>query len=65
MTLEIIKGFFTIKAAVHAFAGSGSKLAYKFGMVGMTAGALYGLFPKHFIRTELLFGIRGCNAVCF
>ena len=65
MALEIIKGFFAIQAAVHGFAGGGTKLADEFGMVRVTAWALHRFFSKHIGCAELLFGIGRGDAVRF
>jgi hypothetical protein len=65
MTLEIIKGFFTIAALVHGLTGRRAKLAYQAGIVGATAGALHGLFGKHFADAELLLLVGWGNAVGF
>ena len=57
MAFEMIKGFQAVKAAVHRFAGSRTKLADDFSVIGVASGALNRLLLKHFFLAKLLFGI--------
>ena len=65
MAFEIIKSFAAIQAAIHGFAGSGTKLTDEFRMKRITAGTRNGLLLKHFCRAKLLFRIGGCNTKFF
>ena len=65
MAFKVVKRFFAIEAAVHAFAGGGAKLADKFGMVRIAARTLHGFLLKHFGGAELLLRIGWRNAKAF
>jgi hypothetical protein len=57
MTFKIVKGFPAVEAAVHGFAGGGTKLADQFRVKGIAAGALHRFLTEHICSTELLFWI--------
>jgi hypothetical protein len=65
MAFKVVEGFFTVQAAVHAFAGGGAKLAYQLRMVRFAARARNGFFGKQFVFAKLLLRIWRGNAKGF
>ena len=65
MAFEVVEGFLAIKAAVHAFAGGGAKLAYQLRMIRFAARARNGFFGKQFVFAKLLLRIWRGNAKGF
>ena len=65
VALEIIEGFLAIQAAIHGFAGSGSKLADQLSMVRVTPWTGHCLLAEHFGCAKLLLGVRWRYAECF